>query len=89
MSNVFPAKFRIDKEDGWLLDISYSTNASSSIDNASKVNSQIISSLTGAWIFKANVVSLDYVFSTNLVEISLYVNQQKALQTQSYFVIDV
>jgi hypothetical protein len=89
MSNVFPAKFRVDKEDGWLLDINYTANASTSIDNARKVNSQIISSLTGAWVLKANVVSLDYVFSTNLVDISLYVNQQKTLQTQNYFVIDV
>lgn len=89
MSNVFPAKFRVDKEDGWILDINYIGNASTSIDNASRVNSQIISSLTGVWILKANVVSLDYVFSTNLVEVSLYVNQQKALQALNHLVIDV
>lgn len=89
LSNVFPSKFRVDKEDGWILDINYIKNTSASIDNAIQVNSQIISSLTGVWILKANVVPLDYVFSTNLVEVSQYVNEQKALQTQKHFVIDV
>lgn len=90
MGKIFPLKYKLDNDDGWILDISFSRNETSTIDDAEKLNSQIQSSLDdGVLSLKANVVPLDFVFSTNLIEFSLYVNQQKALQAYNHIVIDV
>lgn len=90
MGGIFPAKYKIDNDDGWILDISFNRNETSTIDDIEKLNSKIQSSLDGGVLgLKANVVPLDFIFSTNLIEFSLYVNQQKALQAHNHIVIDV
>ena len=71
MGGIFPTKYKIDNDDGWILDISFNGNETSSIDNAEKLNSQIQSSLDGVLGLKANVVPLDFIFSTNLIEWSM------------------
>lgn len=96
MSDFFPKKFGLDNDNnnGWILDINYNTNTenkSSAVDHAAKINSQILASLdggVGVGSLKANVVPLDFIFSTNLIEVSIYVNQQKALLTHNHVVIN-
>lgn len=89
MGDVFPTNYKSENDDGWILDIIFTGNETSTVDDAEKLNSQIQASLDGALALKANVVPLDFVFSTNLIEVSIYVNQQKALQSHNHIVIDV
>lgn len=86
MSKIFSAT---DNDNGWILDVFYGSANESSIDRVVKINSQILSSLDSAVSLKANVVPLDYIFSTNLIEVSIYVNQQKALLTHNHIVVNV
>jgi hypothetical protein len=72
-------------DDGWILDIAY---GNSSLDIIEEINSRIASSLTEPST-KANVIPLDFAFSSNLVDISLNVNHQKALAKQNFIVIDL
>lgn len=83
LSSEMSTKYRTDNNDGWILTANYAKG------NTDKINSFMLSTLTGPWQSKMNVISLDYVFSTNLIDISLYVNHQKALSKQNFIVIDL
>lgn len=84
MSEFSPSKFGADNNDGWIADFI----SSHSQDNANETNSHVLSAMNGIWCLEANVVPFDFILSTNLIDISLYVNQQKALQTHNHVVID-
>jgi hypothetical protein len=86
MSTIFSTKFRTNKEVGWILDIDYSDINYETIE---KVNLQIVSSLAGQWSTKVNIIPLNFAFTTNLIEICLHVNQQKALGKQNFITIDL
>jgi hypothetical protein len=82
LSSELSAKLRTDNNDGWILTANY---AKGNTD----VNSFMLSSLAGPWDSKMNVISLDYVFSTNVIDISLSVNHQKALSKKNFVIIDL
>lgn len=82
MSTELSTKYRSDNNVGWIL----TANARGNTD---RINSYIMSALNGPWSTKMNVISLDYVFSTSLIDTCLSVNHQKALGKQNFVVIDV
>jgi len=83
LSSQMSTKYRTDNNDGWILTANYAKG------NTDSINSFMLSTLTGPWHSKMNVISLDYVFSSNLIDISLSVNHQKALSKQNFIVIDL
>lgn len=44
---------------------------------AADINAKVIPMLGGPWSWGANVVALDYVMSTNLIDIAIHTNQNK------------
>ncbi|XP_063701308.1 uncharacterized protein LOC134831500 [Culicoides brevitarsis] len=48
-------------------------------ERAAEINAKVIPMLGGPWSWGANVVSLDYFMSTNLVDIAIHTNQNKII----------
>lgn len=71
------------RNDGWILSANYTKG------NTDNMNSHIMSALTGLCSNKMNIISLDFAFSTSLIDISLLVNHHKALAKQNFVVIDL
>lgn len=100
MRDIFKQKYKSSDENyGWVLDATQSQemafiddfdkSSTTTRDIAERINQKIMPSLGGSWSEKANVILLDFIFSTNLVDISLYVNQQKGNINLQNFTIDL
>lgn len=52
-------------------------------------NSKALYPLGGPWSLKANVVSLDFAFLTNFIDVAVFTNQQKGAAFGNFTVIDL
>lgn len=58
-------------------------------ERAFHINHDISIWLGGAWSLSANVVALDYVYSTNLIDMAIHVNHHKSSQTTDLVSFDM
>lgn len=56
---------------------------------AAAISSKALFPLGGPWSLKANVVSLDFAFATNFIDVAVYVNQLKGAAHGNFTVIDM
>uniref|UniRef100_A0A336KCN0 CSON007042 protein n=1 Tax=Culicoides sonorensis TaxID=179676 RepID=A0A336KCN0_CULSO len=88
MKNLFTKKSKDSPNGiGWVfmatqeLATSYTTGEKmkSPGERASEINAKVMPMLGGPWSWNANVVALDYVMSTNLIDMAIHTNQNKII----------
>lgn len=70
----------------------FQTNGQSlptSRERATHINHNISIWLGGAWSLSANVVALDYFFSTNLIDMAIHTNHHKSSETSDLVSFDM
>ncbi|XP_055372978.1 uncharacterized protein LOC129606608 [Condylostylus longicornis] len=79
-------ELELTKNKGWIFEaittIEETLNSQKTIksarNRASELNSNILNFIGGPWSLTANVVTLDFFSSTNLIDIAIYANSHKA-----------